>query len=52
VDDLDESIELVLKAGGTEAVAKMPVLGVGWLAYFHDTEGNIFGMMKNDTSAE
>jgi predicted enzyme related to lactoylglutathione lyase len=52
VDDLDESIEKALKAGGTEALAKMAVPGVGWMAYFHDTEGNVFGMMKNDTSAE
>ena len=46
VDDLDESIEKVKKAGGIEALAKMEVPGVGWMAYWKDTESNIFGMMQ------
>ena len=52
VDDLDESIAKALQAGGTEALAKMPVAGVGWVAYMNDTEGNVFGMMQNDEGAE
>jgi predicted enzyme related to lactoylglutathione lyase len=30
----------------------MGVPGVGWLAYFKDTEGNIFGIMQNDPNAK
>ena len=48
---LDSQLEKVQQAGGTIALAKMPIPGVGWLAYAKDTEGNIFGMMQNDPSA-
>lgn len=51
VPNLDEYLEKVSESGGTVAVPKMPVPGVGWLAYAHDTEGNIFGMMESDESA-
>jgi hypothetical protein len=30
----------------------MPIPGVGWLAYFEDTEGHIFGVMQADTTAK
>jgi len=46
VEDLDGSIEAVESAGGEIVVPKMEVPGVGWLAYFKDTEGNIFGMIQ------
>jgi predicted enzyme related to lactoylglutathione lyase len=52
VNSLDETIAAVDKGGGTVALAKMPVPGVGWLAYFHDPEGNIFGVMQNDPDAQ
>ena len=52
VENLDRSIETVLSNGGAMALAKMPVPGVGWLAYCKDTEGHIFGMMQNDPSAK
>jgi predicted enzyme related to lactoylglutathione lyase len=29
----------------------MPVPGVGWTAYFKDTEGNTFGVIQFDPSA-
>lgn len=51
VTSLDTSLQSVTQNGGTVAVEKMPVPGVGWLAYCKDTEGNIFGMMQNDTAA-
>ena len=47
VEDLDASIKKVLGAGGTEALPKIEVPGVGWLAYYKDTESNIFGMMQS-----
>ena len=51
VSNLDESIASVLANGGSIAVPKMPVPGIGWLAYCKDTEGHIFGMMQSDTKA-
>jgi hypothetical protein len=51
VENVDESIKTVLSNGGSIAVPKMAVPGVGWLAYCKDTEGHIFGMMQNDPSA-
>jgi uncharacterized protein len=52
VDDLDQSVKKALKAGGTIALPRMPVRGIGWLAYGKDTEGNIFGMMQTDKNAQ
>jgi len=51
VEDLDASVQAALDNGGQVALPKMPVPGVGWLAYCKDTEGNIFGMMQNDPNA-
>lgn len=51
VASVDESLEQAVGLGGQVALPKMPVPGVGWLAYAKDTEGNIFGMMQNDPSA-
>ena len=45
---LDETIVAVEANGGTVALPKMAIPGVGWLAYFKDTEGNIFGAMQAD----
>jgi predicted enzyme related to lactoylglutathione lyase len=52
VADLDATLEKALALGGQLALPKMPIPGVGWLAYAKDTEGNIFGMMQNDPSAK
>lgn len=46
--DLDASLAKVTTLGGIIAVPKMPIPGVGWLAYAKDTEGNIFGLMQPD----
>ena len=51
VTNLDESVATVLQMGGAIALPKMPVPGVGWLAYCKDTDGHIFGMMQPDTAA-
>ena len=52
VANIDESIKQAQTAKATPAVPKMAVPGVGWLCYFKDTEGNIFGMMQNDPAAK
>ena len=46
VDNLDTYIDKVKNAGGTMALDKMDVPGVGWLAYCKDPEENIFGMLQ------
>ena len=52
VDNLDTSLRLAVSLGATVAMPKMPIPGMGWLAYFHDTEGNILGMMQADPAAK
>lgn len=52
VDDLDRSIARGLELGASVAVPRMPIPGVGWLAYMKDTEGNVFGMMQPDPAAK
>lgn len=51
VKDLEQSINEVEANGGTIIRPKMAVPTVGWLAYFKDPEGNIFGMMEIDPDA-
>lgn len=51
VASVDECVARALAAGATVALPKMPIKGVGWLAYCKDTEGNIFGMMQDDKNA-
>ena len=51
-DDIDGMIERVVAAGGKVALDKMAVPGVGWVAYFEDTERNIFGLMQADEGAK
>lgn len=51
VPDLDEYLERAKSHGAQPALPKMPVPGVGWLAYVRDTEGNILGMMQHDRGA-
>jgi predicted enzyme related to lactoylglutathione lyase len=52
VPSVDEWLGRVTAAGGTVALPKMPIPGVGWLAYAKDTEGNIFGIMQADPAAK
>jgi hypothetical protein len=46
VENLGHTIESVLSSGGSIALPKMPVPGVGWLAYCNDTERHIFGICR------
>ena len=52
VPSVDEYLGKLTAAGGRVAMPKMPIPGVGWLAYAKDTEGNIFGMMQEDPHAK
>lgn len=46
VEDIDAHVAKAKNAGGTIAIQKMEVPGVGWLAYAKDPEGNLFGMLQ------
>ena len=48
VENVDAYIEKVKAGGGSVALDKMQVPGVGWLVYVKDPEGNIFGMLQPD----
>ena len=46
VENIDDTLAKIEKAGGTIATDKMDVPGVGVLAYRKDPEGNIFGVLQ------
>ena len=52
VDSIDATEQAVLAAGGTIALARSVIVGVGTLMFFRDTEGNVFGAMQYDAQAE
>lgn len=52
VESVDEMIARSSAHGGTVAMPKMAVPGVGWLGYVKDPEGNILGLMQNDPAAK
>jgi predicted enzyme related to lactoylglutathione lyase len=52
IDNLDATLTKLPALGGKIALPKMPIPGVGWLAYAKDTEGNTFGMMQPDPNAK
>ena len=49
VDDLDATLAAVEANGGSIALAKKKMEGVGWVAYAKDTEGNTFGLIQDIT---
>lgn len=51
VEQIDGALENAVALGGSVAVPKMAVAGVGWLGYIKDPDGNIFGCMQADTKA-
>jgi uncharacterized protein len=46
VDSIEETERAVPAAGGAQVVERMEVPEVGQLAYFRDTENNIFGALQ------
>ena len=52
VNSVDQFVKSVPAKGGQIVLPKMPIPGIGWLAYGKDTEGNIFGMMQADATAK
>ncbi|HEY5387547.1 MAG TPA: VOC family protein [Thermoleophilia bacterium] len=51
VDSLDETLATSDRLGAVVALPKMPVPGVGWLAYIKDPDGNILGLHETDEAA-
>lgn len=52
VADIDDVINRIEKNGGEIVRPKHAVPGVGWLAYFKDSEGVMSGIMQNDPNAK
>ena len=48
---VDEAFAKALALGGSVALPKMPIPGVGWLAYVKDPDGNLLGLMSPDPTA-
>ena len=51
VTSVDDYLDKIEVHGGKIVEPKTVVPGVGYLAYFQDTEGNTFGIMQSDESA-
>ncbi|QGZ94409.1 VOC family protein [Terricaulis silvestris] len=52
VDDIDASMKAGVEAGGSVALPRMTIPGVGYVGYLKDTEGNIFGLHQADHDAK
>jgi uncharacterized protein len=52
VESVDAAATAVKKAGGKQLTPKNAIPGVGYFAYCEDSEGNVFGVMQNDTNAK
>ncbi|MBI4082371.1 MAG: VOC family protein [Candidatus Lambdaproteobacteria bacterium] len=52
VKSVDAILKKITSSGGKVALPKMAVPGVGWLAYFQDTEGNTMGVLEADPKAK
>jgi predicted enzyme related to lactoylglutathione lyase len=51
VKSVAEYTAKVEQLGGKVILPKSPVPGMGWFAHCQDTEGNVFALWENDTSA-
>ncbi|MBI4717690.1 MAG: VOC family protein [Planctomycetes bacterium] len=52
VGSVDEFARKVTAAGGQVVVPKMPITGVGWVAYCTDPGGVIFGIHEADPTVK
>lgn len=51
VPSVDQFVELIARAGGRLQIPKATIPGVGYYALCADTEGNVFGIMEEDSRA-
>jgi len=52
VSSIDETVKKIEENGGLIVRPKSVIPGVGYLAYFKDTEGNLWGIMQSDSNAK
>lgn len=52
VESLEESARKITENGGKQITPKITIKGVGYTAYFSDTEGNAFGIIEENPKAE
>lgn len=52
VENVDYTIEKVVEAGGSVLMSKTAIPGVGWIAKFSDTEGNLVCAMEDNQNAK
>lgn len=51
VEDVDRIAQAVREAGGDVVMEKTAIVGVGFLIFFQDPEGNFVGAMQYDSKA-
>ncbi|MDP3739933.1 MAG: VOC family protein [Hyphomonadaceae bacterium] len=51
VESVDKTLARALELGGTQALPKMSIPHVGYVAYIKDVDGNIVGLHQNDPGA-
>jgi predicted enzyme related to lactoylglutathione lyase len=51
VDDIDATVAAAVSGGAELTRPKRAVPGIGWHAYIKDTEGNVLGLMQDDSEA-
>jgi uncharacterized protein len=51
VRSLDETVAKIEARGGRTVAPRMPIQGIGWVAYCQDPEGNVFGVLEPDEGA-
>jgi predicted enzyme related to lactoylglutathione lyase len=49
VDDIDKALEKIGSLGGSTVQPKQSVMGMGFSAYFNDSEGNLMGLWQSAT---
>ncbi len=52
VESYEEAAKKIVAAGGKILTPKMAVMGIGYMSYCQDTEGNMFGIMQSDPNAK
>ena len=51
VDDIDRELERIGSSGGSVVQARTAIPGMGYFAYFRDTEGNVLGLWTTEPDA-
>jgi len=52
IANLDRAVDEALAHGARLMLPRMPIRGVGWLAYIWDPEGNSIGLLQEDKNAK